>query len=286
MGVVTGLLLGAGLSLLVWAFTSPPPATRHRRSRWAEQTGDLLVQAGAPGVSPGGLVATSAALGGLILLVAVALTRAPAIAVCFAAMAALAPIGLVRLRARSRRLALRGVWPEVVDHLGSGIRAGLSLPEALSQLADRGPVDLRPAFAEFAEDYRLSGRFGTCLDALKARLADPVADRIVEALRLTRDVGGTDLGRLLRTLSHFLREDARTRGELEARQSWTVNAARLAVAAPWIVLALLSSRPEAASAYNTPAGAMVLAAGAICTLVAYTLMVRIGRLPEDVRVLR
>ena len=60
-----------------------------------------------------------------------------------------------------------------------------------------------------------------------------MGDRLVESLRIAREVGGTDLGHLLRTLSGFLREDARTRAELETRQSWTVNAARLAVAAPW-----------------------------------------------------
>ena len=37
----------------------------------------------------------------------------------------------------------------------------------------------------------------------------------------------------------MLREDLRTRGELRARQSWTVNGARVAVCAPWLVLALL-----------------------------------------------
>ncbi|MFZ5871511.1 MAG: type II secretion system F family protein, partial [Actinomycetota bacterium] len=150
----------------------------------------------------------------------------------------------------------------------------------------RGPVELRAAFTSFAEDYRATGRFVDCLERLKARLADPVADRIVEALRLTREVGGTDLGRLLRTLSAFLREDARTRSELEARQSWTVNAARLAVAAPWIVLALLATRPEAVAAYNRGAGVLVLAVGAGVSVIAYRLMVRIGRLPEEERVLR
>ena len=201
-------------------------------------------------------------------------------------MAAYAPLALVRSRARRRRAARRALWPEVVDHLASGIRAGLSLAEAVGQVGERGPEELRPAFRAFAEDYRASGRFNDCLDRLKERLADPVADRIVEALRLTRDVGGTDLGRLLRTLSAFLRADARARGELEARQSWTVNGARVAVAAPWLVLALLATRPEAVAAYNTGAGAAVLVAGGACSLVAYRMMVRIGRLPEDERVLR
>ena len=54
------------------------------------------------------------------------------------------------------------------------------------------------------------------LDRLKARMADPVADRLVVSLRLTREVGGADIGRLLQTLSEFLRQDARIRAELEA----------------------------------------------------------------------
>ena len=162
----------------------------------------------------------------------------------------------------------------------------MALPEALAQLAVRGPEELRPAFAAFAEDYRLTGRFPDCLDRLKERLADPVGDRLVESMRIAREVGGSDLGRLLRTLSSFLREDARTRAEMETRQSWTVNAARLAVAAPWAVLAMLSTRPESVQAYSTRAGGLVLATGAAVTLVAYRLMVRIGRLPDEERVLR
>ena len=138
----------------------------------------------------------------------------------------------------------------------------------------------------FARDYRASGRFTEALDLLKARLADPVADRIIEALRITREVGGTDLGRLLRTLSQFLRDDLRARGELEARQSWTVNGARLAAAAPWVVLAMLSTQSTTIQAYNSATGVLVLLIGAAASLIAYQAMVRLGRLPEDVRVLR
>lgn len=286
MGSVVGLLLGAGVFALWWACWPAAPHGRARGSRWSDRTADLLIQSGVVGVTPAGLVGTSAAAGLFIGIASLGATRSPAIATCFGFMAATAPMGLVRSRARRRRHRLREVWPEVVDHLASGVRAGLALPEAVAQLADRGPLPLRDPFRAFAEDYRATGRFGDCLDDLKARLADPVADRLVEALRITRDVGGTDLGRLLRTLALFLREDARTRGELEARQSWTVNAARLAVAAPWIVLALIGTRPEAAEAYNTVAGAVVLAAGACGSVIAYRLMVRLGRLPDDPRVLR
>jgi len=286
VGVVVGLLLGAGLFSVWWSCWEQAPRRPRRPDGWSARTQDLLVQAGAPSVTPGALVAGSAGVGAVVLLVVGVLTLSPTIATCFAVIAACAPAVLVRSRARRRRARLRDVWPEVVDHLASGVRAGLALPEAVGQLGERGPVELREPFRRFAQDYRATGRFGECLDALKERLADPVADRIVEALRLTRDVGGTDLGRLLRTLSAFLREDARTRGELEARQSWTVNGARLAAAGPWVVLGLLATRPETAAAYNSVTGAVVLGGGAACTLVAYQLMLRIGRLPEEERVLR
>jgi tight adherence protein B len=188
-------------------------------------------------------------------------SHAASVAVAFAGFAGCAPVALVRIRRRQRTIELRDVWPDVVDNLASAVRAGLSLPEAVSQIAVRGPEQLRPAFLAFAADYRATGRFGDCLDRLKTTLSDPTADRIVESMRVAREVGGTDLGRLLRTLSQFLREDARARAELETRQGWTINAARLGLAAPWIVLGLLALRPETVVAYDTGAGVAVLIGG-------------------------
>lgn len=286
MSAVLGLTLGAGL-FLVWLSFWPQEATGERRpDGWFARTQDQLIRAGAPGVTPWALVSTAVALGLVVTLFSSGGSGSPVIGLAFGVIAARGPFALVNARAHKRQASMREVWPEAVDHLASGIRAGLSLPEALSQLGERGPEQLREPFSAFAEDFRATGRFGDCLDALKARLADPVADRIIEALRITRDVGGTDVGRLLRTLSQFLRDDTRTRGELEARQSWTVNAAKLAVAAPWVVLALLSTRPANAAAYNSPSGVSVLLIGGASTVVAYRLMVRLGKLPEEARVLR
>ncbi len=285
MGALVGLCLGLGL-FLVWRAVTVPPrprsTARPRRDRWA----DLLAEAGIESVTPGGLLASSIGVGAVVLVLMAVLSESLPIAAAFGVIAAGGPVTLVRYRARQRRSELRELWPEVVDNLASGIRAGLSLPEALGQLGERGPEELRRPFQRFGEDYRATGRFFDCLDRLKIALSDPVGDRVVESLRMARQVGGSDLGRLLRTLSAFLREDARARAELETRQGWTVNAARLAVAAPWMVLGLLSLRPEAVAAYNSTAGLAVLAVGGAMCLVAYRLMVRIGRLPEEERVLR
>ena len=286
-GVLVGAILGAGVFLIWWSCWPREERERvQRESRVMRGLADDLAQAGYRGIGPRLLLAACGIAFLLIFLTVTALTGVPAIALCFAVMAGWVPVAVVRVRARSRRAHLRDLWPDAVDTVTSAVRAGLALPEALAQLSVRGPEELRPAFADFASDYRTTGRFNDCLDRLKDRLADPVGDRLVESLRIAREVGGSDLGSLLRTLSTFLREDARTRSELETRQSWTVNAARLAVAAPWIVLALLSTRPESVQAYNTSTGVLVLAVGAVATVVAYRIMVRIGRLPEEERVLR
>lgn len=285
MGPLLGLLFGLGC-LLVWRSRSPrTPSSRSGPSR-DERVRELLLQAGIEGVSPRQLVGASLVLGLLAFVFVLGTSRVPIIALLFAGFAAAVPLLLVRRRRAARSVELREVWPEAVDNLASGVRAGLSLPEALTQLGVRGPEQLRSPFRRFGEDYRATGRFGDSLDTLKANLADPVGDRVVEALRMAREVGGTDLGRLLRTLSTFLREDARTRSELETRQGWTVNAARLALCAPWVLLLLLSSQPAAVSAYNTATGTLVLLVGGAVSLLAYRVMLRVARLPLERRVLR
>jgi tight adherence protein B len=285
MGALVGLGAGFGLLMIWLAVTDEPrpPRPKSRRVRTAALS--LLQRAGAAGVSFTGLAvgcAVSAAVAGSVMLV---VARTVPVAVTFAAMGGYAPIALLRGRARRRQRELAEVWPEAVDNLASAVRAGLSLGEALTQLGERGPEPLREPFRRFGADYLATGRFGDCLDRLKTQLADPVGDRVVEALRIAREVGGGDLGRMLRSLSGFLRDDARTRAELEARQSWTVNGARLAVAAPWLVLLLLSFQPEVISRYASLTGTIVLAVGAVACLVSYRLMVRIGQLPAERRVL-
>jgi tight adherence protein B len=284
MGALVGLGVGVGL-LLVWSAFTMPRSPRRPRPRRESRTGRLLAGAGLHQVGVSAFLAlclTSGLVAGLLVQV---VSGTPPVAVAFALMLGHLPVTIVAGRARRRQREFAEVWPEAVDNLASAVRAGLSLPEGLAALAVRGPEPLRDAFAAFALDYQVSGRFGECLDRLKDRLADPVGDRVVEGLRVAREVGGGELGRLLRNLSGYLRDDARTRSELESRQSWTVNGARLAVAAPWIVLLLMSLQSDVIHRYASPGGVVVLAVGGVACLVAYRLMMRIGRLPVERRLL-
>ena len=279
-GALLGLAFAAG-ALLILASGHSRRAPQHRPGALTR----LAVDSGLPGLTPSRVVASCLVAALVSAILALLVTALPLAAGLAAVAGGLAPILVLRRSAAARRQAVRAAWPDAVDGLLSAVRAGMSLPEAVGDLGRTGPEPLRPAFAQFAAEHRATGSFAASAELLQDTLADPVADRVVAALRLAREVGGSDLGVLLRTLSAMLRDEARTRSEILARQSWTIAAARMAVAAPWLTLALLCTRPEAASAYSSAAGAVVLIVAALLSVVAYTVMMRIGRLPDDQRML-
>jgi tight adherence protein B len=286
MGLLLGLFFGIGLLLVIWSFLVPPDASPRGEGRLVKRSRDLLASAGVEGITPAAFIGACFVTGLVAFVLMFVVSAALPIGLVFGVMAGGVPVALLKSRARKRLAEFRELWPDVVDNIASAVRAGLSLSEALAQVGERGPLPLREPFRRFGADYASTGRFADSLDRLKARLADPVGDRVIEALRIAREVGGGDLGRLLRSLSSFLRDDARTRSELEARQSWSVNGARVAVAAPWLVLGMLSFQGDVIQRYNSPVGALIIGVGAAVCVVAYRLMLRIGRLPEPERVLR
>lgn len=276
------LLGGIGIAILVdWLLFVPWRHSPKKRSAIKA----ALLQAGMTNIAPSRFLVICLGCGLAFGILTLGLTGTSLFAAVFFGFGVFAPWVYLRHQAAKRQAALQEQWPEVVDHLRSAIRAGLSLPEALSQLATVGPQILRPLFADFALDYRATANFTVALEQLGERLADPVADKILTTLRITREVGGTDLGHTLATLSAFLRDDVRTRGELAARQSWIVSAARLAVAAPWILLLVLGTQEAAKEAYMTPGGVIVLCLGVGISVICYRVMLRLGALPVEERVL-
>ena len=280
MTLLIGALLGAGLLLCaspwLWPPRVPRAVQRGRLRRLLEEAGLARTSTRTLVVTMVGVGLVSAALGWLV-------TGLPVLALLAGLAAGSAPVLYLRGRRLRLRKARRQLWPDVCDLLVAAIRVGLSLPDAVASLADSAPSAVRPAFAVFARDLRATGRFETSLDRLKATLADPIADRIIETLRMARQVGGTELTGVLRALSSSVRADAALRGEVEARQSWIRGAAVLGAVAPWVILGLLVSRPEGREAYASAEGVIVIVVGAAVSLIAYRIMLRIGRLAEPER---
>ena len=223
---------------------------------------------------------TASATTGLVLLFTSSLT----IAVAFGTLVAGAVFITLKNRSAHSESHLIAAWPEVIDHLMSGIQSGLSLSESLVGLATRGPEILRPAFAEFRDSLFRHADLELALQELKSIFHHHGSDQIFEALLISKALGGSELMSILRTLGDFLRQDLALRREIEIKHGWIKNSAHMSAIAPWILLLLLSTQPSTAIAFSTPTGGIILLAGLAMTAIAYLWMNRLGRLPQTPRV--
>ena len=192
--------------------------------------------------------------GVLVLALVQAAVGVLPIAVCFAAMAAYRPLG--------RRAPARPAPPGPAARPVAGCRRQHHLRGARGHGAAGG--------AQPARDPRAGGA-ARAVPGVRRRLpahrpvprlastgsrtgsATPSATGSSRACGSPARSAAPTSGTSCAPCPGFLREDARTRAELETRQSWTVNAARLAVAAPWAVLAMLSTNPRVGGRLLDPA---------------------------------
>ena len=228
--------------------------------------------------------AISGAVGAGIGFAVTALSSSVPIALAFATMGAVITFTFLVSSAKRRETKFELLWPDVVDHLITGIQSGMSLVEALSQLAERGPRELAPYFAEFNRQIRKNGDFNSSVSWLQNQFSHYASDQIFDAIILSRSLGGTHRLQILRMVGDFIRQDLALRKEIEVKHGWIKNSAHLSAAAPWLLLLLLSTQPATASAYATSTGAVILVSGIVMTAIAYLWMNKLGALPKPPRV--
>lgn len=220
----------------------------------------------------------------LLAVLATAFTGSAILGLFAGAVGAAAPVSRARTLAVRRRHGIAHCWPDAIANIIAGVRAGIALPECCQALATTGPIELRGAFRSFAATYGATGSFEAALRRVQDVLQEPIADRVIAVLLMTHQVGGNDVVRVLRATSDMVREDMHIRNEVKARWSWTVTAAKVAAAAPYIVLVVMGFRPEGAAAYTSPVGIPTVVAGSVAICLGYRLMLRAARLPEDKRI--
>ena len=151
MSLILGGVLGLGVLLMMSPLLWPARRDGSAATPAALRTiRDDLALAGLGGVPLAAIAAVCVVLALVAGALAQAVFQIPVITVVAAVLgAALVPLA-VSGRAARRRAANRAVWPDVVDHLVSSVRAGMSLPDSVSALAQLGPASTRGAFAAFA----------------------------------------------------------------------------------------------------------------------------------------
>jgi tight adherence protein B len=234
-------------------------------------------------LSDGTITALVAALS---FLVSSAMTASIFIGIAFATLSGVAARSFLKQRKDNRQAQLTLIWPEVIDHLVAGLYSGLSISEALSELANRGPEITREDFANFNLELRAGEEFPIAINNLRNKFAHHGSDQIFEALMLSRTLGGGELLNTLRTLGSFQREDLVLNKEIAIKHGWIKNSAHISAAAPWVLLLMIGTQSGTAQSFASSTGIAILAAGVGMTFLAYLWMAKISKLPVAPRVFR
>ena len=142
----------------------------------------------------------SALVASLLFLVVSAMTTSIFIGAAFATLSGVATKQFLKQREVSKQHQLTNIWPEVIDHLVSGLYSGLSITEALSELSNRGPELTKKDFRNFNLEIRNGIEFTVAIGNLREKFAHHGSDQIFEALLLSKTLGGGELLNTLRTL--------------------------------------------------------------------------------------
>jgi tight adherence protein B len=271
--IICGTLLGAGLFMVI-APRSSPRVSRVRA--WCDE-------AGLAGVPLPLILLVGVTVAIIVGSIAATLVPIPVIAPLGGIVGAGIPIVALAATRDARRTKARAVWPDFIDSIRGSLRSGSTLAEAVTSASVMVPRDWKASWSQLEKDLRRGSDVDTALRRLQRALADSVADRVVEAICIAREFGGSELPHVLTDLARSVRREQSMRDEVHARQSWVRHAATLGVVAPWIVLALLSSRPENREAYSSAPGTILIIASAGATVIAYFVMSALGAVRDKPR---
>lgn len=183
-------------------------------------------------------------------------------------------------KVRHRKIHITFAWPAFIEDVASGVRAGLGLPQSTWQAGSRLPLAAASVFAEAEKIWRDGEGFDAALAFLLHQFPNSSCEQFVHTIELAHRQGGNSISTLLSHFARDLRSQQQLIHEVRGRQAVTATSAKVAVAAPWVVLAMTCTREDVRSTYSTSTGIVVLVVIALVSFGSYLLMQSIAKIPE------
>ena len=226
-----------------------------------------------------------AGVGAFVLSFGLLATPVPAAAL--GVLGATIPIHLRASKIRKRTAMTAHAWPDVLAHIRSSVSAGMTLPDAYLNAASRVGGIFEDTLQEVRRQITYGDGFAAAMRHVRLRASDPTADRVTMTLIVANDSGGHRVGEVLAALSASVAGESRLRQAHEAAMTEQRVTAGVALAAPWVNLALsIATNPQAALAFSTAEGAVVIGIGLALTVTGWILSVRIASLSDTPRMFK
>ncbi len=211
----------------------------------------------------------------------------PLASLAVAAFAAAIPFAIDAGRHAREREAIAEAWPDFLALMKGRIAAGATLPDSFIAAARTAPEPLSSAAHPIEEAVMFGDGFVPALSRLRAELNDPTSDRVLATIAFAHRSGGHRVGAVISSLGASIADELRLRKAHTATLTEQRMTASVALIAPWALLALtISTNPQAADAYRTTGGSIVIFIGFISTGIGFIAARRSARLSRSPRVLR
>lgn len=221
---------------------------------------------------------------GLVIgFVCLAVTKMILLAICLMAVASALAISVLLNRKANREATDGELVPQMIDSIASALTAGTSLIESIDSLVDEGQPAIRKKAQSLLAIFESDSTLEVKVNQAKAVLNSQEGDLFLELLLIAGRRGDDQFVPALNTLSDSFRSQQALSKELKARQGWVMGTARLGLASPWLIVLLLSARPETAAAFESELGTVVLLVGLLLSFVAHRLIIAGSKLPRASR---
>lgn len=218
-------------------------------------------------------------MAGVAVIVAAA-TGVPAVAMAAGMVAAIVPIDRSLRRASEATWRRLRQWPDILARARSALASGVSVTDGLLDALEGAGEE----YEALADGLRRSAVFG---DGIAGVVADPsvptdaTTKRILVTLSLAANSGGQRVGEVVGTLSRSIADDIRLREAHRAALTEQRMTVGVALFAPWVMLLLaVTTNPQAAEAFGSAGGTIVIAIGAAATILGWALANRTARISQ------
>ena len=183
-------------------------------------------------------------------------------------------------RARKAQTSASVRATQSTELLAAQLTVGVTFVEALQNAVFEAPIHLRRDLEQLQAVFESDMDLDAKIDSAKRILASREGDLLFELILVAARIGDDNLVGAINDLAAYSRRGQTLARELAARQSWVLGTARLGQTAPWLIVILLSARPETAAAFQRPAGLVILALGLVLSLAAQKFITAGARLPQ------
>lgn len=183
---------------------------------------------------------------------------------------AAAPWYLLHRLAERRRAKIEDQLADAMVTMASGVKAGLSLPQALETLALQCPRPIHGEFHQMAAEYQMGKPLQRTLTEAKERLRSENFTLFAAAVLASHQSGGR-LNETVERIAHSVRETQRLERKVQSETAQArKSAVYMAVAPALILLVYYFVDPDnTAALFTRPLGQLLLIIAVVFNVVAY-----------------